>query len=293
MGRACHSRARWGRRGFRAHPERRGPPAVHPPGVTRVHRHQAPPGPAGIPAALKPQSLQSLPEEAQPFLGHEHAACTRYPAWAHRRDAVQIEWMPAGCTLPITQVALRIAEFDRLVAAALCGQERPSATRPRWHLDAAAEPATREPVARGSTCCSFFTSPSSPLPVRSGSRSRYRPKTSMPRRTPGRSAARPGGPAGEGATVGRSPVGSLMSAPPACGSGGRNYRTVVVSASPSAPSPAVLSSPSPVRSSTAARSTARRNALWPSLRPPGQQRHAAALRGIDRWALPQLGRVQP
>lgn len=69
----------------------------------------------------------------------------------------QTEWVPAACTLPTAEQPLRIAELDRLVASALRVQERPSVTLLRWHLDAAAEAATRDLVARESTCCSFFT----------------------------------------------------------------------------------------------------------------------------------------
>jgi hypothetical protein len=65
-------------------------------------------------------------------------------------------WVPQDCTLPSAELPVRAAEFDRLFAMALRGQERLAPTRLRWRLDPAAESAARDLTGRESTCCSFF-----------------------------------------------------------------------------------------------------------------------------------------
>jgi hypothetical protein len=65
-------------------------------------------------------------------------------------------WAPRACTLPSPERPLRLAEFDELLATALRGQQRPSATTLRWDLDPAAEAAARDLTGRESDCCSFF-----------------------------------------------------------------------------------------------------------------------------------------
>jgi hypothetical protein len=72
-------------------------------------------------------------------------------------------WVPDACTLPTAERPLRLAEFDDLFATAVRGQQRLSATRLRWRLDPAAEPAARDLTARESGCCSFFTFTVSPV----------------------------------------------------------------------------------------------------------------------------------
>jgi hypothetical protein len=66
-------------------------------------------------------------------------------------------WVPEACTLPTAERPLRLTEFDDLFATALRGQHRLSATRLRWWLDPAAEPAARDLTARETRCCSFFS----------------------------------------------------------------------------------------------------------------------------------------
>jgi hypothetical protein len=67
------------------------------------------------------------------------------------------EWVPPGCTLPLAERALRVAEFDQLFASALRSVHRFGADTARLVFDAAAEPATLALTARESDCCSFFT----------------------------------------------------------------------------------------------------------------------------------------
>jgi len=66
-------------------------------------------------------------------------------------------WVPPACTLPTAQRPPRLAEFDRLIATALRGQQRLSPTWLRWRLDLAAEPTARDLADRESQCCTFFT----------------------------------------------------------------------------------------------------------------------------------------
>lgn len=66
-------------------------------------------------------------------------------------------WVPEACTLPTVARPLRLAEFDDLVATALRGQQRLSATTLRWELDPAARATARDLTGRESGCCSFFS----------------------------------------------------------------------------------------------------------------------------------------
>jgi hypothetical protein len=66
-------------------------------------------------------------------------------------------WAPEACTLPTVERPLRLAEFDDLLATAVRGQRRLSATALRWDLDPAAEATARDLTRRESECCSFFT----------------------------------------------------------------------------------------------------------------------------------------
>jgi hypothetical protein len=67
-------------------------------------------------------------------------------------------WGPAACTLPLPQRPLRVAEFDRLFAVALREVARPQRALLRLTLDGSegVAAATRELIARETTCCSFF-----------------------------------------------------------------------------------------------------------------------------------------
>lgn len=62
-----------------------------------------------------------------------------------------------ACTLPITELPTRLAEFDHLFATALRSQTRLSPTAVRWRLDPAAEATVRDLTARESACCRFFS----------------------------------------------------------------------------------------------------------------------------------------
>lgn len=68
-------------------------------------------------------------------------------------------WAPEECTLPTAARPLRVAEFDRLFAAALRSVQRVGPTRLRLVLDGASETDTtaRDLAARESECCSFFS----------------------------------------------------------------------------------------------------------------------------------------
>jgi hypothetical protein len=66
-------------------------------------------------------------------------------------------WAPAECTLPLVQQPERVAEFAALFSAAVRAVARPEPTRLRLVLDPASEAAARDPAARESGCCSFFT----------------------------------------------------------------------------------------------------------------------------------------
>jgi hypothetical protein len=67
------------------------------------------------------------------------------------------DWLPDGaCTLPVVERPLRVAEFDRVFAESLRGQERRSPTVLRWLIDPAAGDAVRELAAWEASCCSFF-----------------------------------------------------------------------------------------------------------------------------------------
>ena len=67
------------------------------------------------------------------------------------------DWVPTACTLPTPDRALRVAEFDDLIARALRAQERVSPTRLHWVLESSAETAARDLTEREASCCSFFT----------------------------------------------------------------------------------------------------------------------------------------
>jgi hypothetical protein len=69
------------------------------------------------------------------------------------------DWVPQACTLPIPELQLRTAEFDRLFAAAVRGIERTGRTRLRLDLEASPQVAgrTAELMSAETACCSFFT----------------------------------------------------------------------------------------------------------------------------------------
>ena len=67
-------------------------------------------------------------------------------------------WVPAECTLPLTERAGRAAEFDELFATALLRHARPEPTLLRLTLDGSDQvaAATRKLVAKEAACCSVF-----------------------------------------------------------------------------------------------------------------------------------------
>lgn len=66
-------------------------------------------------------------------------------------------WAPVdACTLPTIEQPLREAEFAELFATALRGVQPREPGLLRLHLDAGAEGAVRDLVARESACCTFF-----------------------------------------------------------------------------------------------------------------------------------------
>jgi hypothetical protein len=67
------------------------------------------------------------------------------------------DWAPEACTLPTTEVPLRVAEFDQLFASSVRGIERVSPTELRMRLDAQAEATAQDLTERETQCCSFFT----------------------------------------------------------------------------------------------------------------------------------------
>lgn len=64
-------------------------------------------------------------------------------------------WVPGACRLPVSERPARVAEFDRLFAAALRGLARPQPTQLRLTLDGAESvaSATRELMVREADCC--------------------------------------------------------------------------------------------------------------------------------------------
>jgi hypothetical protein len=68
-------------------------------------------------------------------------------------------WVPQACTLPTSQLPLRVAEFDGLFTDAVRGIERIGPTRLRLELEASPQVAGRAAklVAAETECCSFFT----------------------------------------------------------------------------------------------------------------------------------------
>jgi hypothetical protein len=73
-------------------------------------------------------------------------------------------WVPEACTLPTTEQPLRLAEFDDLLATAVGGVDRLTATRARLRLtgDGDLEARVRDLTDRERQCCSFFTFTVSP-----------------------------------------------------------------------------------------------------------------------------------
>jgi hypothetical protein len=68
-------------------------------------------------------------------------------------------WVPQACTLPASDRALRVAEFDGLFAAAVRGIDRVEPTRLRLDLRPSPQVAGRaaELTVAETGCCSFFT----------------------------------------------------------------------------------------------------------------------------------------
>lgn len=68
------------------------------------------------------------------------------------------DWVPAACTLPTAEQPLRVAEFDRLFAAAPVGVRPVSGTE--LVLELAPAPGrvaeVRDLARRETACCSFF-----------------------------------------------------------------------------------------------------------------------------------------
>lgn len=67
------------------------------------------------------------------------------------------DWVPSACTLPTVEQPIRVAEFDRFFADAVCAVRRPNPHRLELILAPDAEPRARGLAARESSCCSFFT----------------------------------------------------------------------------------------------------------------------------------------
>ncbi|MFE3545879.1 hypothetical protein ACFXK0_23205 [Nocardia sp. NPDC059177] len=65
-------------------------------------------------------------------------------------------WAPSSCTLPSSEVPLRIAEFDQLFATSVLSFARPGPTALELTLPRDAEAGARDLTARESGCCSFF-----------------------------------------------------------------------------------------------------------------------------------------
>lgn len=81
-----------------------------------------------------------------------------------RDGETSTEWVPSGCTLPTEEQPLRVAEFDELFVAALCGVDRPDPEHLALTFDdddddkgAGLEATLRDLIAREAMCCSFFT----------------------------------------------------------------------------------------------------------------------------------------
>ena len=74
-------------------------------------------------------------------------------------DIVSLDLVPEACTLPTTERPLRVAEFDRLLAAAGGTVERIGPHQLRVELPPTPEVAaeTASLIVRESACCSFFT----------------------------------------------------------------------------------------------------------------------------------------
>ena len=64
---------------------------------------------------------------------------------------------PEACTLPTSDVPLRVAEFTDLFASSLVSVDRRSALSLRLVLAGPAEATVRDLVRRESECCSFFS----------------------------------------------------------------------------------------------------------------------------------------
>ena len=65
------------------------------------------------------------------------------------------DWAPEACTLPTSERALRVAEFDEFFKTVL-QIERPRPTRLDLMLPRDAEAVGRDLARRDSECCSFF-----------------------------------------------------------------------------------------------------------------------------------------
>jgi hypothetical protein len=63
---------------------------------------------------------------------------------------------PDACTLPTSDLPLRLAEFTDLFTSSLIAVDRPTPEELRLRLAAAAEATTRDLVRRETACCSFF-----------------------------------------------------------------------------------------------------------------------------------------
>lgn len=68
-------------------------------------------------------------------------------------------WAPLTCTLPASQLPLRVAEFGALFADAVRGIERVGPSQLRLELQSSPEVAERAArlAAAETECCSFFT----------------------------------------------------------------------------------------------------------------------------------------
>jgi hypothetical protein len=72
---------------------------------------------------------------------------------------VDVDWVPAACTLPTAEQPLRRAEFDELFAEDVLGVNQLSPQQVRLELRPDAEVAARAAslAAKETGCCSFFT----------------------------------------------------------------------------------------------------------------------------------------
>ncbi|MFD3747211.1 hypothetical protein [Nocardia sp. NPDC058633] len=66
-------------------------------------------------------------------------------------------WAPTSCTLPSTDIPLRVAEFDQFFTDSVLSWDRPTPVALELVLPQTAEAAGRDLATRESACCSFFT----------------------------------------------------------------------------------------------------------------------------------------